>query len=134
MEHFYQNDPFEGNTVDRELIIKSLLELKRILRQDGKVGFIQPSKYSTLPLSQKMDQLLGNWCFRFQENFSINDFSQLLAIAGFRNIRYCILQAPDDFPLRIRVGDRILKSFYTLTGQYRKAELVGALFCMVAEK
>lgn len=134
IEHFYQNDPFEGDVVDRELIIKSLLEIKRILKQDGKVGFIQPSKYSILPLSQKIDQILGNWQFGFQENFSVNDFSQLLVIAGFRNIKYCIIQAPDDFPLRIRIGDRILKSFYILTGKYRKAELVGALFCLTAEK
>lgn len=45
-----------------------------------------------------------------------------------------ILQAPDDFPARIKVGDRILKSFYTLTGQYRKAEMTGALFAVVAKK
>lgn len=107
---------------------------KKSNENGGKIAFIQPSKYSTLPLSQKIDKILGRWEFGFQENFSVFDFAQLVRIAGFRNVNYCILQAPNDFPIRIRVGDRLIKSFYTLTGQYRKAELIGALFCLTAEK
>jgi hypothetical protein len=70
----------------------------------------------------------------FQEDFGLNDFCQLVSLGGFSDIRFSILQAPADFPARIKVGDRMLKSFYTLTGQYRKAEMTGALFTVVASK
>ncbi len=134
VDHFYEDDPFKGEVVDRELVIESLKEVRIILDDRGKVAFIQPSKHSVLPLSQKIDELIGKWKFGFQENFSVSDFCQIVSISGFRNIKYSILQAPDDFPLRIILGDRLPKTFYTLTGQHRKAELTGALFCLVAEK
>jgi hypothetical protein len=42
--------------------------------------------------------------FGYQENFAINEFAQLMTIAGFKDIDFVILQAPEDFPLRIKVG------------------------------
>ena len=134
VEHFYEEDPFLGRIVDREKIVDSLKEAKRVLKKDGRIAFIQPSKHSTLPISQKINELTKKWEFGYQENFSISEFAQLLRIAGFVDIHFAILQAPDDFPRRIRVGDRLLKSFYTLTGQYKKSELTGALFCMIVKK
>ena len=134
VEHFYESDPFEGYIVNRELVIESFRELHRILKTNGIVGFIQPSKHSVLRFSQKFDQILGRWEFGFQENFSINEFCQLISIAGFRDIHYLIIQSPKDFPKRIKVGDKLLKVYYNLTGQFRKAELTGALFCLVAKK
>jgi len=134
VEYFYEDDPFLGNIVDRERIVESFKEARRVLKKDGLIAFIQPSRHSILPLSQKIDEFTKKWEFGYQENFSINEFAQLLRIAGFVDIHFTVLQAPDDFPRRIRVGDRLLKSFYTLTGQYKKAELTGALFCMIAKK
>lgn len=134
VEHLYQDDPFLGKIVDRETIIKSFKELKRILKPQGKVGFIQPSLHSVLPQSKKIDIMLHRWKMDFQEDFALNDFCQLLAIAGFSEIKYVILQAPSDFPLRIKIGDKLLKSFYALTGQNKKAELTGALFAVVGTK
>lgn len=134
VEHLYQDDPFLGKIVDRVAIIESFKELKRVLKPQGKVGFIQPSKHSTLPLSKKIDMILRQWKMDFQEDFALNDFCQLLSIAGFSEIKFAILQAPSDFPLRIRVGDQLLKTLYTFTGQYKKAELTGALFAVVATK
>lgn len=131
VEHFYEKDPFLGAIVDRVRIVESFRELKRVLENKGMVAFIQPSKHSVLPLSQKIDEITGRWEFGYQENFAINEFAQLMTIAGFKDIDFIILQAPEDFPLRIKVGDRMLKSFYTLTGQYQKAQLVGALFCII---
>jgi ubiquinone/menaquinone biosynthesis C-methylase UbiE len=120
--------------VYREKIIKSLLETKRVLKNRGMIAFIQPSQHSCLPVSQKIDQIFKRWEFGFQENFSIYEFAQLLRIAGFQDIDFIVIQAPNDFPLKIKVGDRLLKSFYTLTGQYQKAQFAGALFCMVGKK
>lgn len=133
VEHFYEEDPFLGTIVDREKIISSFIEARRVLKDEGMIAFIQPSKHSLLSLSQKIDQLFGKWEFGFQENFSINEFAQLLKIAGFKDVDFTIIQAPNDFPLRIRIGDRMLKSYYTITGQYQKAQLIGALFCMTAK-
>lgn len=134
VEHLYQDDPFLGKIVDRETIIDSFKELKRVLKPQGKVGFIQPSLHSTLPQSKKIDMMLHRWKMGFQEDFALNDFCQLLAIAGFSEIKFAIIQAPSDFPLRIRIGDQLLKTFYTLTKQYKKAELTGALFAIVGTK
>lgn len=134
VEHFYDFDDFEGFVVNRELIISSFKELYRTLKPDGMIGFIQPSKHSVLKLSQKIDQFLGRWEFGFQENFAISEFCQLVAIAGFKDIRYLIIQAPRDFPKKVIIGDKLTKIFYNLTGQYRKAELTGALFCLTAKK
>lgn len=58
----------------------------------------------------------------------------LFSISGFRDIHYLIIQAPDDFPKRTRVGDKLLKLYYNLTSQFLKADLTGALFCLVAKK
>lgn len=83
------------------------------MKNGGLIAFIQPSKHSTLPLSQKIDELTKQWEFGYQENFAISEFTQLLRIAGFSDIHFAVLQAPEDFPKRIKIGDRLLKSFYT---------------------
>ncbi len=134
VEHFYEFDDFQGFVVNRELIISSFRELYRTLKPNGMVGFIQPSKHSVVKLSQRIDEFLGKWEFGFQENFAISEFCQLVAIAGFKDIHYLIIQAPKDFPKRVIIGDKLTKIFYNLTGQYRKAELTGALFCLTAKK
>lgn len=74
VEHFYELDPFEGYIANQELVIESFREIHRVLKINGMVGFIQPSKHSVLRFSQKLDQILGRWEFGFQENFSINKF------------------------------------------------------------
>lgn len=134
VEHLYREDPFLGKIVDRQAIIESLLEIKRVLKSKGKIGLIQPSKHSVLPWSKSIDMVNRRWKMGFQEDFALDEFCQLIAIAGFADIKFAILQAPSDFPLRIRIGDRLLKSFYTFTGQHKKAELTGALFAVVGTK
>jgi SAM-dependent methyltransferase len=134
VEHLYTDDPFLGQIVDRQAVVESFQELRRVLKPGGKVGFIQPSLHSILPLSRRIDELTGNWDMGFQEDFGLNDFCQLVSLGGFSNISFSVLQAPTDFPIRIKLGDRLLKSFYTITGQYRKAEMTGALFTVVATK
>lgn len=133
-EHLYRFDPFDGETVDRKGIVASFQELHRVVRPGGKVGFIQPSKHSILPVSMGLDKLRGKWSMGFQENFAISDFCQLLEIAGFKDINFLIMQAPDDFPSIIKIGDKILKFYLNLTGQKLKADLTGALFAVVATK
>lgn len=134
VEHLYTSDPFIGKVVDRLRVVESFQELKRVLKSGGKVGFIQPSKHSVLPLSKTIDQIFGRWAMGFQEDFGLNDFCQLVTLGGFSDIHFSVVQAPDDFPARIKYGDRILKSLYTMFGQYRKTELTGALFAIVATK
>ncbi len=134
VEHLYNTDDYDKQTVDRVAIVDSFRELHRVLKPHGQVGFIQPSKHSFQPLSKRLDQLQNKWNMGYQEDFAISEFGQLLQIAGFHNIRYNALQAPPDFPLELRVADRLLKTWNTATGDYRRAELVGALFTMVADK
>lgn len=134
VEHLYTNDPFGDNVVDRKAIVDSFLELNRVLKSDGKVGFIQPSIHSALGISNSLDNLRGSWLMGFQEDFSISEFCQLMSIAGFNDIQYCVLQAPEDFNLPVKIGDRLLKTYYSATGQYKKAELTGALFSVVGTK
>lgn len=134
VEHLYSPDPFMGRVVDRCRVVESFQELHRVLKIGGKAGFIQPSRHSILPFSKKIDETLRKWNMGFQEDFGLNDFCQLVNLGGFSDICFSVLQAPDDFPKRIRYGDRILKSVYTVTGQYRKMELTGALFTVVATK
>ncbi len=133
VEHLYATDPFDKEVVDREGVIASFREIHRVLKPKGKVGFIQPSRHSVGNWQKRYSQFRGKWDMGFQEDFSLTEFCQLMKIAGFDNIKYCVLQAPDDFPKAIQTGDRILKAYHNLRGDHRKAELTGAMFAVVGE-
>ena len=132
VEHFATEDPFNGHEVDAATIVHALIEMRRVLRPGGKAAFIQPSRHSVAPLQKRLWQMVGQWDMGFQQDFGINPFLQLVELAGFRERKIAVMQAPDDFPLVVRWGDQALMTYYEATGQDRKADFTGALFAVVA--
>ncbi len=134
VEHFYRENHQKKAIVDRPLIVHSFLEILRVLEHGSKAAFIQPSYRSMGRIEHRLRDVIGLWDMGFQEDFLLEDFTQLMEIAGFTNIDYRIIQAPRDLPKYIRVADNIFRQFLEYLGRYDMANGIGMFFIVVGEK
>ncbi len=134
VEHQVITDPSGDQIVDTANVLASFKELLRVLKPGGKAGFIQPHAISTQGFQKRVSQLLGRWNMGFQHDYHVVEFCRLLEAVGFVDIQYLIMQAPQDFPRVVRIGDTVLRKAYTMRGNTSKAEMCGALFAVVATK
>lgn len=134
VEHFYREYRVGNPIVDRPLIVNSFKEIFRVLKPGMKAAFIQPSYKSFGRIEHNFRSKLGLWDMGFQEDFVLEDFIQLMEIAGFSNIYSQVIQAPRDLPPIIRYADNFAQHLLRFLGQRALASEVGMFFVTVGEK
>lgn len=133
VEHFYR-DGILIPRVDRPLIVKSFQETTRVLKKGGIAAFIQPSNLSFGMIEHKVRDYMRTWDMGFQEDFFIEDFSQLMELGGFENIKYSVIPASGDLPKIINIMDSVAINLAKLLGLTKIVDNIGMFFVVTGSK
>lgn len=133
VEHFYR-DGVSRPFVDRRLIVESFREAHRVLKCGGMAAFIQPSYRSFGRVEHRIRDCIGTWNMGFQEDFYVEDFTQLMELGGFERVDYTTIQASGDLPKVIQIADAFARASLSFIGNKLLSDNIGMFFVAVGRK